>query len=143
LDPNVGIDSAYSLTLANENIADYTQQHKLTFPDHNILQMRVNNYLTAYNGLTDLRERLSREPAKPDEEGFITVRRGPSKNISSQAAAEAAKQREEEKRKKRGELTDFYRFQGRERRKERERELRRQFEEDKKKVEKMKRARLE
>lgn len=55
--------------------------------------------------------------------------------------AEAKKQELEERQKKKGAKEDFYRFQVREKRKERENELKRNFEEDRRRVQEMRQRR--
>jgi ribosomal RNA-processing protein 7 len=76
----------------------------------------------------------------PDEDGFITVTRGgragPARIEEAQAAAERLKERE---KKRIG--GDFYRFQTREGRKVKERELKDKYEEDKKKIQSMRERR--
>lgn len=54
--------------------------------------------------------------------------------------AEAAKEKQDKKRRE-GVGENFYRFQVREKRKEKEAELRRKFEEDKKRIQKMREGR--
>lgn len=81
---------------------------------------------------------LTRQRAEPDEDGFITVTRGgrvgPSRQEEAQEKAEKQKQKSAGKE-------DFYRFQIREQRKERAGTLLRGFEEDRRKVEEMKKRR--
>ena len=92
--------------------------------------------MTAYNARqeAEVRER-ARKRQEPDEDGFVTVTRG---GRNPAARMEEAKERLEKQREKQKGLGDFYRFQGRERRKEREAELLKKFEEDKEKVRRMK-----
>jgi len=73
-----------------------------------------------------------------DADGFITVTRGGRTNPAKQEAAQ--EQAEKQKEKQKG-LEDFYRFQSREKRKERAGELVRKFEEDKERVRKMRERR--
>jgi ribosomal RNA-processing protein 7 len=73
-----------------------------------------------------------------DEDGFVTVTRGGRVGPARKEEAEEARRRELEKEeKKRKAMGDFYRFQGRERRKEEQGELLKRFEEDRKKIEEM------
>ena len=80
----------------------------------------------------------ARQRQEPDADGFITVTRGGRTNPARQKVAQ--EQAEKQKEKDRG-LEDFYRFQSRERRKQRASELVKKFEEDKEKIRKMKERR--
>ncbi|KAE9976119.1 hypothetical protein EG327_008224 [Venturia inaequalis] len=119
----------------------YRTHHTLTFPSRAALQRSVNTYLTHFTALESARSSLlSRQRQVPDEDGFVTVTRGgragPARMEEAQAAAERLKERE--KKRVGG---DFYRFQTRESRKLKERELRDQFELDRKRVQEMRERR--
>jgi ribosomal RNA-processing protein 7 len=119
----------------------YRTHHSLTYPSHSSLQHRVNSYLTHFTKLEAARSKLlSRQRSVPDEDGFVTVTRGgrvgPARLEEAQAAAERLKERE---KKRIG--GDFYRFQTREGRKLKERELKDKYEEDKKKIQSMRERR--
>ena len=95
--------------------------------------------MTAYASLESERARaLARKRQEPDEDGFITVTRGGRTGPArmEEAAEKLVKQKERQKG-----LDDFYRFQGREKRKERETLLRKKFEGDREKVRRMREAR--
>lgn len=81
---------------------------------------------------------LARMRQEPDEDGFVTVTRGGRTNPARREAAQELAEKQEEKQKG---LEDFYRFQSREKRKERAGELVKKFEEDKERVRKMKERR--
>jgi len=94
--------------------------------------------MTAFNAQTAARERLlSQQRQAPGADGFVTVTRSASKAGVKGVKQEAAKQRLQKQQDKQEGLTNFYRFQGREKAKERERELRMKFEEDREQVRKM------
>jgi Ribosomal RNA-processing protein 7 (RRP7) C-terminal domain len=103
---------------------------KLQYPNPNELQSLLDNALTRFNAAEQARMiSLKRLRSEPDEEGFITVTR---------------REREDgvvERKNKAIGLEDFYKFQKRERREKQMEELRKKFEEDKKKVEKAKEGR--
>ncbi|KAH0359388.1 hypothetical protein KCU65_g9996, partial [Aureobasidium melanogenum] len=116
--------------------ARYLHHHTLRFPSTVALQASVDAYMTAFAEQEATRARLlARQRAEPDEDGFITVTRGgrmgPARQEEAQEKAE--KQKEKQKGKE-----DFYRFQMREKRKEKANELLKGFEEDRKKVKAMK-----
>lgn len=81
---------------------------------------------------------LARQRQEPDEDGFITVTRG---GRTGPARQEEAREKAEKQQEKQKGLEDFYRFQTREKRKERAGQLIKKFEEDKEKVRKMREKR--
>ncbi|KAK0614237.1 ribosomal RNA-processing protein 7-domain-containing protein [Immersiella caudata] len=110
--------------------------NRLSYPDKDTLQTSID----AFSVLFAKKEQEAAEIAKrmrnePDEDGFVTVTRGGRNAPASKNEAEEAKRKMIEKdEKKKEELTDFYRFQMREKKKEEQAELLKQFEEDRKKV---------
>ncbi|KAK2821758.1 hypothetical protein FQN49_007702 [Arthroderma sp. PD_2] len=111
------------------------------YPSRSDLLRSVNEYMTVF---TRLEEAQAAEAAKqtqiPDEDGFITVTRGPKRSRDDGKEEELKALAERQREKNKG-LGDFYRFQMREKRKERQGELLRKFEEDKRRVEEMKKRR--
>ena len=109
------------------------------YPDKDVLLESVNKYMTAYAANEAAQSRLlAKQRQEPDADGFITVTRGGRTNPAKQEAAQESAEKQKEKQKG---LEDFYRFQSREKRKERAGELMRKFEEDKEKVRRMKEQR--
>lgn len=118
----------------------YEAHNRLIYPSRSDLLRSVNDYMTLYTRVEEARTReASKKRQEPDEDGFITVTSGPKNN--SVVREEEAKELVEKQKEKRKGLEDFYRFQMREKRKEKQGELVRKFEEDKRKVEEMKRRR--
>ncbi|KAI9825657.1 MAG: Ribosomal RNA-processing protein 7 [Thelocarpon impressellum] len=118
--------------------ARYLAHHQLRYPPRGPLQSSIDAFMTQYAALEAQRaQKAARLRQEPDEDGFITVTRGgrtgPARLEEAQAAAE--KQRGKEG------LRDFYRFQTREERKKAQGELVRKFEEDRRRVDEMKRKR--
>lgn len=96
--------------------------------------------MTQFNAMEAQRARQNKRlRQEPDEDGFITVTRGgrtgPARHEEANAAAERQKQKASTG------LKDFYRFQVREERKKAQGELLKKFEEDRRKVEEMKKKR--
>lgn len=113
---------------------------KLRYPPAGELLSIVNNYMSLYTQWEETRAaEASRRAAEPDEDGFITVTRGP--RFTDVAREEEVRELVEKQRKREEGLGDFYRFQTREKRKERQNELLRRFDEDKRKIEKLKMSR--
>ncbi len=81
---------------------------------------------------------VAKQRQEADADGFITVTRGGRTNPAKQEAAQELAEKQKEKQKG---LEDFYRFQSREKRKQRAGELVRKFEEDKERVRMMKQRR--
>ena len=115
----------------------------LSYPDKDAVQAAVD----AFSTLFARREQEAAEIAKrlrhePDEDGFVTVTRGGRNAPASRNEAEEAKRKMVEKQeKKKEELTHFYRFQLRERKKEEQAELLKRFDEDRRRVEVMRKKR--
>jgi len=85
---------------------------------------------------------VARTRAVPDADGFITVTRGGRVGPARLDEANEALEKERKRTRMREEATEsFYRFQLREKNKERAGELVRAFAEDRKRVEEMRKAR--
>ncbi|OKL58393.1 hypothetical protein UA08_06215 [Talaromyces atroroseus] len=119
------------------------QKHcnELRFPAADELSGIVNEYMSLFAQVEETRARESaRRAQEPDEDGFVTVTKGP--RLTDLAAREEEVRELVEKQKRREEgLGDFYRFQTREKRKERQNDLLKRFDEDRRKIEKLKRGR--
>lgn len=120
--------------------ARYLAHQKLRYPAAELLQSAVDNYMAAWNEREEEAARLAKRMRNvPDEDGFVTVTRGGRTGPARMHDAEEARRKEVEKEEaKRKSMGDFYRFQGRERRKEEQGELVKRFEEDRKRVEQLK-----
>ena len=95
--------------------------------------------MTAYANKEAARARkLTRQRQEPDEDGFVTVTRGGRSGPARQEQAQEVLEKHKERQKG---LEDFYRFQSREKKKERAGELIKKFEEDREKVRKMRERR--
>ncbi|KKA20576.1 Ribosomal small subunit assembly protein [Rasamsonia emersonii CBS 393.64] len=115
----------------------YKTHNSLRYPPRDELLRIVNDYMAIFTQAEEARAReLARKAQEPDEDGFITVTRGPKNN--SIAREEEIKELIEKQKKREAGLEDFYRFQTREKKKERQNELLKKFEEDKKKLEEIK-----
>lgn len=121
-------------------IQRYKSHNKLRYPARAELLRTVNDYMTIFGRFEEARLREATRGAEvPDEDGFVTVTRGPK--INNVAREEEMRELMEKHKEKNKGLQDFYRFQMREKRKGRQTELLRKFEEDKRKVEEMRRRR--
>ena len=121
--------------------ARYLAHHKLRYPDPAILQSSVDAFMTAFSAQEAERAKhLARQRSVPDEDGFVTVTRGgrtgPAREEETKAKGEELKKREKNRVK-----DDFYRFQVREKKKEQAKDLVKGYEEDRRKVEEMRKRR--
>ncbi|KUI58429.1 Ribosomal RNA-processing protein 7 [Cytospora mali] len=117
--------------------------NKLSYPPMEILQQSVDAFFTVFNrkekDAAELAKRLRNEP---DEDGFVTVTRGSRAAPARRDEAEEARRKMlEREQKKKDELTNFYRFQLRERKKAEQAELIKKFDEDRRKVQAMRQKR--
>jgi ribosomal RNA-processing protein 7 len=121
----------------------YLAHHTLRYPDKAVLQASVDAFMTEFNRREEEAARVAKRLRNvPDEDGFVTVTRGGRTGPARREEAEEARRKEAEKEeRKKKSMGDFYRFQGRERRKEEQGELVRRFEEDRKRVENMRKER--
>lgn len=111
----------------------YVAHERMQYPDRGALLRAVNEFMTTFTQVSEARKREDHKRlAVPDEDGFVTVSHGPK--LNSVAREEEMKELVEKQKKKGEGLEDFYRFQSREKRKERQNQLLRRFDEDKKKL---------
>ncbi|KAJ3238335.1 Ribosomal RNA-processing protein 7 [Chytriomyces hyalinus] len=105
------------------------------------LEAQVNSYMQQYDEMNDSRLReLDRRRNEPDEDGFILVGGAPKPKLGDNGLPVSAGGNRK-KRFKKAEHVDFYRFQMRESKRNQLAELRKKFEEDKKRIEKLKESR--
>ncbi|KAE8145071.1 ribosomal RNA-processing protein 7-domain-containing protein [Aspergillus avenaceus] len=115
----------------------YLDHEEAKYPSRAELLRTVNDFMTVFSAVADARKKeQARKAQEPDEDGFVTVTSGPK--LTSVAHEDEAKELVEKQKKKSRGLEDFYRFQSRQKRKEKQNELLRKFDEDKKKLEEMK-----
>lgn len=115
----------------------YITHQRATYPPRAELLRTVSEYMNVFAEVAENRKKEStRQAAEPDEDGFVTVTSGP--RLTSAAGEEEAKRLIEKQKKQAEGFGDFYRFQSREKRKERQIDLLKKFDEDKKKLEELK-----
>lgn len=118
-------------------LARYVGHDLYRYPDRKELLRTVNDYMTIFTQVAEVRKKeQSRAVQEPDEDGFITVSHGPK--LNSVAREEEYKEMVEKQKKKAEGFEDFYRFQSREKRKEKQNDLLKRFDEDKKKLDDLK-----
>ncbi|PYH42199.1 putative ribosomal small subunit assembly protein [Aspergillus saccharolyticus JOP 1030-1] len=111
----------------------YLNHSQAQYPSRGELLRTVNDFMTVFEQVAEARKReAARKAQEPDEDGFVTVTSGPK--LADVAHEDEARELIEKQKKKQEGLEDFYRFQSREKRKERQNELLRKFDEDKRKL---------
>lgn len=116
--------------------ARYARLHALRYPPAALLSASVDAFMAGFaEREADKVRELAKRRQMPDEDGFVTVVRG---GRAGPARMEVASEKLERQREKQKGKEDFYRFQTREKNKERARGLVRGFEEDRRTVENMK-----
>lgn len=134
----LGIESrscSPDLSLSVLTRAGYRIHHHLTFPPRDLLQTTVNTFLTKWANMEGARARaMAKQRSVPDDDGFVTVTRGGRAGPARLEEAQAAGEKLKEKQKP---PENFYRFQTREKKKETAEKLKREFQEDRKRVERM------
>ena len=103
------------------------------YPDTKLLQNEVDKYMEAF----DRKEKEAEEAEKhlqdePDEEGWVTVTHGGRKPAISQSKTVINSNTKKQRKEK--ELLNFYQFQQRESHRDHIAQLRKKFEEDKKRI---------
>lgn len=140
--PALGSSSNYcpaSLTRILLMFVGYLNHHRLRYPEKSELLQSVNKFMTVFAEREATQAKIqARRRQVPDAEGFVTVSRG---GRTGPAKQEAAQELARKQRDKQQGLTDFYRFQMRERQKAKAGELVRRFEEDKQMVKRMREQR--
>ncbi|PYI05714.1 ribosomal small subunit assembly protein [Aspergillus sclerotiicarbonarius CBS 121057] len=115
----------------------YLNHDQLRYPDRAELLRTVNDYMTVFSQVAEARKREeARKAQEPDEDGFITVTSGPK--LAAAAHEDEAKELIEKQKQKSQGLEDFYRFQSREKRKEKQNQLLKKFDNDRRKLADMK-----
>ncbi|PYI16742.1 ribosomal small subunit assembly protein [Aspergillus japonicus CBS 114.51] len=116
----------------------YLFHSQARYPSRGELLRTVNDFMTVFEQVAESRKReAARKAQEPDEDGFVTVTSGPK--LADATHEDEARELIEKQKKKQEGLEDFYRFQSREKRKERQHELLRKFDEDKRKLADLKR----
>ncbi|KAJ5464608.1 DNA repair protein [Penicillium daleae] len=111
----------------------YLSHERRRYPERGALLRTVNDFMTVFEQVSEARKKEEAKKAgEPDEDGFVTVTHGPK--LNSVAREEEMRELVERRKKKEEGLEDFYRFQSREKRKERQQMLLRRFDEDKRKL---------
>lgn len=117
----------------------YKEHNQSQYAPRRELLQSVDSYMSAYSRMEEARSRAdAKKRQMPDEEGFVTVTKG---TRGGAVRLEDAKELGEKQKLKSKGLADFYRFQMRERRKQEQGEFLRKFEEDKRRVDEMRKRR--
>lgn len=125
-------EAEYSSGIVSYGIKTWILAHKLTFPQQEDALTYVNKYMSAFDQAEkEKKEEILKRTNVPDEEGFLLV----PKEKATRRLWESDMQKIKKRNK---ELTDFYRFQVREVKKEQFLNLYEKFENDKKRIQELK-----
>lgn len=124
----------------------WTQQYKYTRPRPTALKTRVDQYMANFTRMEEIEKlELDKKLNQVDEDGFtlVTRRSRRNTNTSKDGASVTAARYEEIKdlKPKNKELQNFYRFQIKEKKRNELADLRKKFEEDKKRIEDLRSSR--
>ncbi|ORZ15339.1 ribosomal RNA-processing protein 7-domain-containing protein [Absidia repens] len=125
----------------------YMLAFEMSRPDHGELQEQVDSYMMKFKENEYQKEReLLQRMNQMDDDGFVVVSRHKKKRntdgeIQVTATSSVAKDSYDPSKAKKKELVDFYRFQLREKKQNELLELRKRFEEDKVKIDRLKQSR--
>lgn len=121
--------------------ARYLSHHKLRYPSRHALQESIDAFMTALQAQEVSLARAQRQRLSvPDADGWTVVGRGGKVDAAREEAARI-KGEELAKRQKKMIGEDFYRFQVREKKKDEAKDLVRGFEEDRRRVEELRKRR--
>ncbi|KAI8849755.1 ribosomal RNA-processing protein 7-domain-containing protein [Chytridium lagenaria] len=119
-----------------DGLYKWVAMHQVAHPPLDQLEAEVNEFMERFEEMEEEKARqIAARRNLPDEDGFITVTKGPGRK--GKAASEASMDKRDRKPKKK-EVVDFYRFQMRETKRNQLAELKQKFEEDKSRIEQMK-----
>jgi ribosomal RNA-processing protein 7 len=132
-----------------KGVKKWKAEHKAEmFVDIEQLQKETNEYMLNYDTKKiQYEKRLEALSSAPDEEGWVTVTRGKKKSTGAVPAIGMASKLDQQtlnkliEKEKKKHKTDFYRFQRTSQTNSHMQELRKRFEEDKKRIEKLREGR--
>lgn len=118
----------------NVGIDKWKQEYNNSILNHEELQKQVNDFMAAYDRLSE-KEKLREKEQKEDDEGWTVVtKKSRNPGISRKETVESKITEKLHKGRKRKELKNFYTFQIRESKMNHIAKLREKFEEDKKRI---------
>jgi len=110
--------------------------------DKEKLQQEVNDFMVEYDKRKlEFKNRLETLSSHPDDDGWVTVTKGKKSGQHGAAKFDQESLTKLIQREKKKQKTDFYRFQRTDQTNSHIQELRKRFEEDKKRVEKLRQGR--
>jgi len=145
LDVYITLDVEDKIQDENVGLKKWLLNYNETRPDHSALQRRIDYFMEEYDEkMREEEHEKEKSAGLPDEDGFVLVQRVRNKariSDGTTTVAVANAKSAEELKPKSYEKVDFYRFQVRSARKSQLETLKKQFEDDKKKIAKMKQSR--
>ncbi|XP_055696502.1 ribosomal RNA-processing protein 7 homolog A [Lutzomyia longipalpis] len=120
----------------------WISEYKAQYPCAERLQEEITSFMDKFDKEEQKAEREAKKQAEEDDDGWTTVTRKSTKDafkLTEKGIKSVEEKQDVRKRKK--ELKNFYRFQVTESKRQKIQEMRKKFQEDKEKVEKMKTSR--
>lgn len=127
-------------SMLQTGIAKWTAEHLNSITDEAELEADVTAYMKAFE-VKEEEERLETRKPEVDEDGWVTVKRGKNAGFEQKESVLKALEEKIASDKKRKEFKNFYTFQLRESKQKHIYSLRRKFEQDKLKIDALKKAR--
>ncbi|XP_021937758.1 ribosomal RNA-processing protein 7 homolog A isoform X2 [Zootermopsis nevadensis] len=120
----------------------WCQEYNNRIPDISLLQKEIDTFMEKFDDEAHRKALKEKEMMQEDEEGWITVtKRGRKPGFARKESVEKKIMGKEKQRRSKKELRNFYRFQIRESKMKHLVNLRKKFEEDKKKLALLKQSR--
>lgn len=121
-------------------IEKWQKDHTNAITDETELDGEVNSFMKAFEAREEAERKEARQ-TEVDADGWITVKRGKNAGFEQKESIVKALEEKMAKDKKRKEFTNFYTFQLRESKQKHIHSLRKKFEQDKLKIDALKKAR--
>lgn len=127
-------------SILQTGIAKWTAEHMNSITDEAELEAEVNVYMKSFEEKEEEERQEARKP-EVDDDGWVTVKRGKNAGFEQKESVLKALEEKMASDKKRKEFKNFYTFQLRESKQKHIYSLRRKFEQDKVKIDALKKAR--
>lgn len=129
-------------TILDTGLLKWTRTYLAALPDEAAIEAEVNDYMVAFERTEDEQRAVERaQPAEVDEDGWQIVKKGRGAGFEQKESTLKRLEDKIETGKQKKELQNFYTFQIRDSKKQHVVGLRKRFEEDKRKIETMKKQR--
>lgn len=134
-------DEETGQAIIRTGVTQWMQDYVASLTSEDDLQREIDEYMADYDKAENA-ARVAEKTANTDDDGWVTVtRRGPVAGFEQKESTINKVEEKMEKKRKQKELTNFYTFQIRQSKMQHIVNLRKKFEEDKRKIERLKTTR--